>query len=72
MFEVNVFTPAQLGALFTWLMANRGPCSVLIHPNTGDDVSDHTAKATWMGEKVPLDVDLLRAVDAMRAAQASA
>ncbi|CAK9783541.1 hypothetical protein CC85DRAFT_265328 [Cutaneotrichosporon oleaginosum] len=71
MFEVNVFTPTQLGALFTWLMANRGPCSVLIHPNTGDDVGDHTERATWMGERVPLDVDLLRAVDAMRAQEGS-
>lgn len=69
MFEVNVFTPAQLGALFNWLMANRGPCSVLIHPNTGEDANDHTERATWMGEKISLDVDLLRAVDAKRAAE---
>ncbi|BEJ13216.1 hypothetical protein CspHIS471_0303900 [Cutaneotrichosporon sp. HIS471] len=72
MFEINVFTPAELGALFTWMMANRGPCSVLIHPNTGDEANDHTVRATWMGDKVPLDVDLLRAVDAKRAADRSA
>jgi aromatic ring-cleaving dioxygenase len=27
MFEVNVFTPHQTGALFSWLTVNRGPCS---------------------------------------------
>ncbi|KAL1409670.1 hypothetical protein Q8F55_003666 [Vanrija albida] len=61
MFEVNVRTPHELGALFSWFVANRGPCSVLIHPNTGDDPVDHTTHATWIGDKVPLDVDMLRA-----------
>lgn len=65
MFEVNVFNPEQLGALMSWFVQNRGPCSVLIHPNTGNDVKDHTTNGTWLGEKVPLDVDLLRAVDTM-------
>jgi len=37
MFEVNVFTPAQFGAFVAWLVINRGPLSVLVHPNTGDD-----------------------------------
>ena len=27
MFEVNVFTPHQTGAFFSWLTVNRGPCS---------------------------------------------
>jgi len=34
-FEVNVFTPAQFGAFVAWLVINRGPLSVLVHPNTG-------------------------------------
>ena len=37
MFEVNVFTPAQFGAFIAWLVINRGPLSVLVHPNTGED-----------------------------------
>ena len=37
MFEVNIFTPAQFGAFIAWLVINRGPLSVLVHPNTGDD-----------------------------------
>ena len=47
MFEVNVFTPQQFGALLPWLVIHRGPLSVLIHPNTGRDVRDHTQSATW-------------------------
>ncbi|KAF8582779.1 hypothetical protein K439DRAFT_1350499 [Ramaria rubella] len=60
MFEVNVFDPHQTGALFSFLAVNRGPCSVLIHPNTNDAVRDHTELATWMGERWPLNVDIMR------------
>lgn len=27
MFEINTFTPHDTGALFGWLVVNRGPCS---------------------------------------------
>ena len=63
MFEVNLFTPAQFGAFIPWLVINRGPLSALIHPNcvidkaTGshDVLRDHTQRATWMGERFPLN-----------------
>lgn len=67
MFEVNLFTPAQFGAFISWLAIWRGPLSALIHPNVipedGEDTHvsekrDHTERAIWMGEKVPLDVSL--------------
>ena len=60
MFEVNLFTPAQFGAFIAWLVINRGPLSALVHPNTGDDERDHTQRAVWLGEKVPLDLSLFR------------
>ncbi|KAF8634557.1 hypothetical protein AX17_004147 [Amanita inopinata Kibby_2008] len=60
MFEVNTFTPHQTGAFFSWLVVNRGPCSVLIHPNTNDAYTDHTERATWMGTPWPLNVEMLR------------
>ncbi|GAA5931700.1 DOPA 4,5-dioxygenase family protein [Sporobolomyces koalae] len=60
MFEVNTFTPAQFGALFGFLTAYRGDLSVLIHPNTDDELADHTTKATWMGDKVTLKTDILK------------
>lgn len=67
MFEVNLFTPPQFGAFVAWLVIWRGELSVLVHPNTTVDVDaggllseaelrNHTQRAMWMGEKVPLDV----------------
>lgn len=64
MFEVNLFTPAQFGAFVPWLCIERGPLSVLIHPNTiaGDAEGErnHTQRAIWMGEKLPLKTSALR------------
>ncbi|KAK4548970.1 hypothetical protein LTR36_008743 [Oleoguttula mirabilis] len=60
MFEVNVFTPQQFGAFVSWLVVHRGPLSVLVHPNTGDDVRDHSQRATWMGQPIPLQLGGLR------------
>lgn len=60
MFEVNLFNPKQFGAFVPWLVVNRGPCSALVHPNTGDDLKDHGELGTWLGEKVPIDFGLLK------------
>jgi aromatic ring-cleaving dioxygenase len=54
------FKPPVLGTLLPWLMLNRGALTVLVHPNTGDDVADHTAHAVWLGTPLPLDIDALR------------
>ncbi|GAB7324649.1 hypothetical protein MBLNU13_g08528t1 [Cladosporium sp. NU13] len=62
MFEVNVFSPEQFGAFVSWLVVWRGPLSALIHPNTGDDVRDHSQRATWMGQPFPLDIGMLRQI----------
>ncbi|OAL01273.1 hypothetical protein IQ06DRAFT_293374 [Phaeosphaeriaceae sp. SRC1lsM3a] len=56
MFEVNLFTPEQFGAFIPWLVINRGPLSALIHPNTDDELRDHTQRATWMGQPLPLNL----------------
>ncbi|KAH8919410.1 hypothetical protein BT69DRAFT_1284839 [Atractiella rhizophila] len=66
MFEVNIFTPEHFGALFGYLVANRGPLSVLVHPNwvgKGESVKDHSERAVWMGERWPVDLALLRKYD---------
>lgn len=65
MFEVNLFTPAQFGAFIPWLVINRGPLSALVHPNTGDAERDHSQRATWMGERLPLDFDIFKKMMAM-------
>jgi aromatic ring-cleaving dioxygenase len=63
MFEVNIFTPAQFGAFIPWLVINRGPLSALVHPNTeneSEEARNHTQRATWLGERLPLDMSLFR------------
>ncbi|KAG9981778.1 hypothetical protein KCU78_g21422, partial [Aureobasidium melanogenum] len=70
MFEVNLFTPAQFGAFIPWLVINRGPLSALLHPNTGDDIRDHTQRATWLGQPFPLQIGLLRRMLQKRAEEA--
>jgi aromatic ring-cleaving dioxygenase len=80
MFEVNIFTPAQFGAFIPWLAIWRGPLSALIHPNTVEpdvdssvvELRDHTQRAIWMGEKLPLDLTLFqKAIEAKRATGAT-
>lgn len=58
MFEVNVFTPAQFGALVPWLAFKRGPLSVLVHPNSDDEKKDHLETRFWLGPEYPLWTDL--------------
>lgn len=64
MFEVNLFTPAQFGAFIPWLVIHRGPLSVLVHPNTvetaEDEERDHTQRAMWLGERIPLDLRIFK------------
>ncbi|KAH7119148.1 DOPA-like domain-containing protein [Dendryphion nanum] len=60
MFEVNIFTPEQFGAFIPWLVINRGPLSALIHPNTDEEERDHTQRATWMGQPLPLSLKLFK------------
>ncbi|KAJ5623087.1 hypothetical protein N7490_011692 [Penicillium lividum] len=65
MFEVNIFTPAQFGAFIPWLVINRGQLSALIHPNTeietgAEEERNHTQRATWLGERIPLDLRLFK------------
>jgi aromatic ring-cleaving dioxygenase len=62
MFEVNLFSPAQFGAFIPWLAIWRGPLSALVHPNTVEEgieseieMRNHSQRAIWMGEKLPLD-----------------
>ncbi|VUC31387.1 unnamed protein product [Clonostachys rosea] len=79
MFEVNLFTPAQFGAFIPWLSIWRGPLSALVHPNSEDpgvdsivtELRDHTQRAIWMGERIPLDLTLFQKAIAARQTPAS-
>jgi DOPA 4,5-dioxygenase len=59
MYQV-AFAPALFSAFVPWLALNHRGLSVLIHPETGDDPTDHSEFALWLGEKLPLDIEFLR------------
>ncbi|NNG05256.1 MAG: DOPA 4,5-dioxygenase family protein [Inquilinus sp.] len=54
------FPPNLFAAVVPWLALNRRGLTVFIHPETGDDIADHTDHAIWLGERQPLDLDALR------------
>ena len=51
------FPTQMLAAFVPWLMLNRDGLTVLLHPETGDDLTDHTAHAAWFGAMLPLRLD---------------
>ncbi len=60
MYQV-AFPRALLASLLPWLMLNRDGLSVLVHPETGNDVADHSEHAAWLGAVLPLRLEVLRA-----------
>ena len=58
-FEV-AFEPDLFGTIVPWLAHHRGDLAVLVHPDTEDEVTDHTVHAIWMGEILDLDLGALR------------
>jgi DOPA 4,5-dioxygenase len=38
-------------------MLNRDGLTVLLHPETGDSYSDHTAHAAWFGAVLPIRLE---------------
>ena len=49
MYQIS-FDVASFGNFVPWLMLNRQGLTVLVHPNTRDERSDHLVHALWMGE----------------------
>ncbi len=40
-------------------MLNRGGLTILVHPETGDDLADHSDHAVWLGPSLTLDLSVL-------------
>ena len=51
---------AQLGP---WLMLNRRGLTIFLHPNTGEALEDHRDHPTWMGEMLPLKLEIFDKFD---------
>ena len=63
MYQV-AFAVEDFARIVPWLMLNRGELDVLVHPLAGNAYDDHTIYAMWLGDKLPLRLDVLRRVSA--------
>ena len=61
MYQV-LFAAELFATLVPWLMLNRRGLSVLVHPETGDDVGDHADRPLWLGAPQVLDIEFLRRI----------
>ncbi|ERO62383.1 DOPA 4,5-dioxygenase family protein [Pseudomonas piscis] len=52
------FGPELFGQVVPWLALNRQGLVVFLHPETGDELQDHTDHAIWMGALRPLDLSV--------------
>lgn len=60
MWECDFKSPEVFAKIVPWYQLNHGRLSVLIHPHTPKgDLIDHTQFALWLGDKLPLIVDVL-------------
>lgn len=59
MYQV-AFPSEMLASFVPWLMLNRDGLTVLLHPETGDDYTDHSAHAAWFGASLPLRLDAFK------------
>lgn len=56
----EVWVPQEsLPAVMSFMMLNRGPLTVLLHPLTRYELEDHTLRALWLGTRVPLNFNAL-------------
>jgi DOPA 4,5-dioxygenase len=62
MYQV-AFAPDQFPTLVPFIMMNRGPLTVLLHPESGRPRDDHTLHAVWMGAVLQLNTDRLPETD---------
>ncbi|NEQ99202.1 MAG: DOPA 4,5-dioxygenase family protein [Cyanothece sp. SIO2G6] len=52
------FPSELLGEIIPWLALHRGGLTIFIHPETGNDLKDHTDHAIWMGTIEPLKLEV--------------
>ena len=59
MYQV-AFGTEEFARIVPWLMLNRDGLTVLVHPETGDAYTDHAMNPLWLGEKLQLNVEMLK------------
>lgn len=59
MYQVK-FDPPEFSRIVPWLMINRDGLNILVHPDTGDAIADHALNPLWLGDKLELNIEILR------------
>ncbi len=80
MFEVNLFTPRSLAPSSPGWQSGEGPYRHSCIPtrfegdvdSTESERRNHSQRAIWMGERLPLDLSLFDKIAASRKAKAAA
>ena len=54
-FPVEIFNK-----IVPFLALNRGNLNILLHPNTGDGLEDHTTNVMWIGPSLDLEISALK------------
>ncbi len=54
------FNSEDFDQFIPWLEENRQGLTVFVHALTGDDLSDHTDHAYWLGEAVALKLAIFK------------
>ena len=55
-----MFSTDEFSRVVPWLMLNRAGLDVLVHPLAGNAYDDHTVYAMWLGDKLPLNLGVLK------------
>jgi aromatic ring-cleaving dioxygenase len=55
-----IFRPEQFQEVVPWLMLNRDSLDILVHMLSEDSVADHSSRALWLGNPVPMKLEVLR------------
>lgn len=56
--EVDVARVDVFSRVISWFLLYHGNLSVLIHPQTGDNLGDHTTRALWLGDRLDLKLQV--------------
>jgi aromatic ring-cleaving dioxygenase len=62
MFQI-AFPTQMFDAIVPWLIVNRAPLTVFLHPQTGAPREDHSIRAVWMGEQQQIKLERLPETD---------
>ena len=57
MYQV-AFAPEVFPEFIPWLILNHGVHDVFIHPETDDDLTDHSLHAMWLGTQRELKLEM--------------